>query len=210
MKGIRYIDANEFPGGMYISENDEEIIGQAGTTIYSMSASANNDTYKLIAAEYGVEFIFEPNVPIINFYAVPRVDIFAVDGNDGYWGTVGACTNHENMNAWICYINEQQEVFKVADNLQEFLFPIETIGERRAKEMIRTNEVMLFCSREDAAKVIHFIDLPRIPFAEPKRNLGQGDGATLTSGKAIESKYKGGYTLSYGSSNYVKLKEKVY
>ncbi|HWT73515.1 MAG TPA: hypothetical protein VN258_02175 [Mobilitalea sp.] len=160
MKELRYIDATQLGCGAVFCKDYDLIY--AGTTIASMPESADDDTYMLLADKYDIRFIFDSNVTTVNFYALPRVDIFATDSNNGYWGTIGDATDIENMSAQICYVNNHNEIFIVADNLKNFIFPIDSINERRTKTMNKTDDVVLYSSKKDAEKAVKFIEIPKL------------------------------------------------
>ena len=78
-----YIDKNSLPGPTSIWIKDKEIIW-TGIVINSMSVNCKNETYETYANEYDIHFIFDDNIPAINFYTVPMVDVFAIDSDGGY------------------------------------------------------------------------------------------------------------------------------
>ncbi len=57
---------------------DTEVV-PAGATLYSMSVKEKNAEYQKYADAYDLRFIFDDDIPLIDFYPVPRVDIFAQD-----------------------------------------------------------------------------------------------------------------------------------
>lgn len=118
MKRKKYLDATE-AGCTGVWLKDTEII-PAGTTVYSMSVKHKNEEYERFAKEYDIHFIFEDNIPVINFYTIPRVDIFAMDSKGGYIGTVGKLTDLES-DAPICYIAKDKECYIITENGAKFL-----------------------------------------------------------------------------------------
>lgn len=131
MKEIRYLDTAGLKCTAVFCPSYDLL--PAGTTIYSMSDSDNDDIYQQLANQSDIYFIFDRNLPAVDFYAVPQIDIFATDSKHGYWGTIGTTTDIENMSAPICYIDRNKEVSIVAENLKSFLYPIETLEERKTK-----------------------------------------------------------------------------
>ncbi|MDF2543873.1 MAG: hypothetical protein K0S47_3591 [Herbinix sp.] len=160
MKEIRYLDVKQLSSSAIFSPTYELIF--AGTTISSMPDSYNDDTYKLLAEKYDIKFIFDSYIPMINFYAIPWVDIFAMDSNNGYWGTVGAATSIDNITAKICYISKQNEVSIVSNNLNSFIYPIASIDERKKINMDITDDIILFQSKNEAEKCVEFLELPHL------------------------------------------------
>ncbi len=159
MEEIRYVDATQLQCNTVFCKDYKLIF--AGTTISSMPESYKDDTYIMLEDLYDIRFIFERYVPVVNFYAVPRIDIFATDSNNGYWGTIGDVTDINNMIAQICYINNQNKIFLAAENLRNFIYPIDSLNERKNKIMNITDEVVLYPSKEDAEKAVRFIEIPR-------------------------------------------------
>ena len=157
----KYIDFQTLNGSVGIIGTDDkgnpiELI-QAGTTINSIPIKYK-DEYLMIEEKNAVFFIFEDCIPQINFYAVPRIDIFAIDKNEGYFGTVGSTSDINDLEAPICYIEKNNNVYKVANNMKEFIFPVETMNER----LINTEpllEIIFFNSFEDAKEQLDFLDL---------------------------------------------------
>jgi hypothetical protein len=101
----QYIDATQY-AGFAISCSDEEgepiEIVQAGTTVYAMSVKDRNKEYLMLEEQIGLFFVFGDNIPLIDFFTVPRIDIFAIDNQGGYWGTVGTISGIEDLNSPIC------------------------------------------------------------------------------------------------------------
>ena len=151
----RYIDAKQCACIAIYAKDEEgkpiEIV-QAGTTIYSMQIKDRKD-YLMIEEKNAVFFIFDDCIPQIDFYAVPRIDIFARDNQDGYFGTIGDISDLENLKAIICYIDNNRNVFKVANCLREFLFPTDTIRERI--QPMKPISGITFCSSLKEAKVLY-------------------------------------------------------
>jgi hypothetical protein len=96
---------------------DAEVI-PVGTTIYSMSNK--NSKYKRFANEYDIHFIFDDNIPEVDFYTIPMMDIFATDDCGGYTGSLGHVTDLEK-NIPICYIDKNRNCYLIADNGKDFL-----------------------------------------------------------------------------------------
>jgi hypothetical protein len=105
--------------GVYVK--DTEII-LAGTSINSMSVNERkrHSEYQRFADEYDIHFIFDDNVPEVDFYTIPMVDIFATDNLGGYICTLGHQTDIEE-NFPICYIDKNRNCYLIADNGKDFL-----------------------------------------------------------------------------------------
>lgn len=145
-------------GVIGIDEEGKPIeIVQAGTTIYSMPVKYK-EQYEVIESKNEILVIFDDYIPQVDFYAIPRIDIFARDNYGGYFGTVGNITDIEDLEAPICYIDKNQDAFKVANCLKGFLFPSETINESQ-KHMEPLLDMTLCNSFQEAKEQFDFINI---------------------------------------------------
>ena len=152
MKKI-YIDKSSVPGPTDIWIKDAKAIW-AGAVISSMSVKQKNEDYKKIALGHDVHFIFDDEIPVVDFYTVPLVDIFAMDSTGGYIGSIGEAA-YFGSNATICYISQQKECFFIAKNFSEFINHLDDWKEH----MVPYNEVDFFSSQEEAEKQYEFLDI---------------------------------------------------
>ncbi len=114
-----YLDMTEMKSCTSVWMKDAEII-PAGATVYSMPSKHKNEEYERFAREYDIHFIFDDNIPVIDFYTIPRVDIFATDSEGGYMGTVGQMTDLEG-DAPICYIDRKRKCYLICKSGKDFL-----------------------------------------------------------------------------------------
>ncbi|MDD2447966.1 MAG: hypothetical protein PHY91_09890 [Tissierellia bacterium] len=154
----KYIDFQTLNGSVGIIGTDDkgnpiELI-QAGTTINSMPVKYK-DEYLMIEEKNSIFFIFDDCIPQISFYSVPRIDIFAIDKNEGYFGTVGSSSDIMDLEAPICYIDKSNNVYRTANNMKEFLFHLETMNEPLIN-MEQLLEIRFFNSFEDAREQLDF------------------------------------------------------
>ena len=150
-----YIDKSSVPGPTSIWIKDAEVIW-AGAVISSMSVKQKNEDYKKIALEHDVHFIFDDEIPVVDFYTVPLVDIFAMDSTGGYIGSIGEAA-YFGSNATICYISPQKECFFIADNFSEFIRHLD----KWKQHMTPYNELEFFTSKEKAEKNYEFLDMSK-------------------------------------------------
>ena len=142
-------EANEY---MSIFIKGAEII-RAGTTIYSMSVKDKNAEYERYADEYDIHFIFDDDIPQINFYTIPQVDIMATDSQGGFIGTIGQMTDLES-DAQICYIDNERNCYLIAENAKDFI-KCAPIWRNCLKDY---NGITFYNSKSDAEKVVEFVD----------------------------------------------------
>lgn len=157
----QYIDVTTIVGAFgWIGEEGLEII-PAGTTVYAMSVGENCEEYYNCAEKYDVRFIFDDAKPIIDFYTIPWLDIFAKDSHGGFFATFCAQTDM-TATAPICYIDKEHQCFRVSDSLKAFLQMVSaTEAWRICMEPMR--DIMFFSSSEEAKSALAFWEPPEIP-----------------------------------------------
>lgn len=131
---------------------DTEVI-PAGTTIYSISSRCRNAEYDRWGQEYGISFIFDDMQVEVPFFAVPWVDIFAVDNQGGYLGTVGEMTDMEG-DAPVCYFKEGK-CYLIAESGPDFM---EKAADWRSC-LTDYPEVAMYDSMEQAARALEFVSV---------------------------------------------------
>lgn len=176
-----FLDRTENKACVSVFVRDAEVI-PAGSTVYSMSVKDKNEEYQRYADEYDVRFIFDDDVPEIDFYTVPWIDLFARDSKGGFWGTIGTMTAFDE-NAPICYIDSDHRCFRAADSGQEFL---KDLRENKI-ELKREDSVVFYKSLEDAENELEFVKLNLKPqmilfdYGQTLIDEGQFDGVKGTA-----------------------------
>ena len=158
-----YFDETEAHECMSLFIKDVEII-HAGTTVYSMPAAHKNSEYRKFADEYDIHFIFDDDIPHINFYTIPQVDIMATDSQGGFIGTIGQMTDLES-DAQICYIDNERNCYLIAENAKDFI-NCAPVWRNCLKDY---NGITFYNSKSDAEKVVEFVDWKSDLFRETKR-----------------------------------------
>lgn len=87
-----YIDKSDLAEGTTVYIDGTEII-YTGVTMCIMPVDEKDADYQGFADEYDIRFIFDDNIPKVDFYTVPHVDIFATDSHGGFIGTIGQTTD---------------------------------------------------------------------------------------------------------------------
>lgn len=114
-----YLDITQATMCISVYVDDAEVV-LAGTSVASMSVRHKNSEYQRFSEEYDIHFIFDDNIPAVDFYTIPMVEIFAVDSAGGYIGSVGQATNLQKEIP-ICYIDKDKKCYLIADSGKEFL-----------------------------------------------------------------------------------------
>ena len=135
---------------------DTEII-PAGALVNTMSIKHKNSEYQRFADEYDIHFIFEDDVPKVDFYTIPMVDIFAVDSNGGYIGSVGQATDLQG-DIPICYIDTERNCYLIAGNGKEFLAKVQ----HWKKDLVPYDDIEFLESLEEAQEKYEFVEIDNI------------------------------------------------
>lgn len=126
-----------------------EIIS-GGTMVEPMSIQYKTTEYEKYREQYGIAFIFEDNIPVIDFYTVPLINVFATDSFGGFFGRLETSTEI-SCEEPICYINQKKDCFIVANSANEFLrFINEGLWENILKTTKKTNQIVVYKSKADA------------------------------------------------------------
>ncbi len=96
----------------------DAVVIPAGTSISPVSAIYKNAEYQKFAEDYDIYFIFDDEIPSVNFYTVPQVDIFAKDSQGGW---LGKMYGDNGADIGVCYIDESEKCYLVAESTEEFL-----------------------------------------------------------------------------------------
>lgn len=155
MKKI-YIDKTQLKECTSVYVKDA-VINWAGAVVCSMSVKHKNSEYQRYANEYDIHFIFDDNIPKLDFYTIPMIEIFATDSAGGYLGSLGEGIDFEGT-APICYIDNNQNCFLIADNGREFL----NNAAVWKSHLTPCEDVELFVSIEDAISKYEFLDINEI------------------------------------------------
>lgn len=142
---------------LFVNEPGTEII-PAGTAVCSMSPKDRNEEYRTYADQYDLHFIFDDAVPAVDFYAVPRVELFACDSGGGLFGTIIGSPDLEEETP-VCYISPERKPYRAAGSLRELLEIVKGPGSWKS-QLTADGLVTLYASREDAAEKLEFFTFP--------------------------------------------------
>lgn len=148
-----YLDRTELTGAINVNLKDTEVI-PAGTTIYPMSVNHKNEEYQKYANDYDIQFIFDDDIPHLEFYTVPYVDIMAKDSKGGFIGTVGQQCDLKS-DAPICYFNRHLECLIISKNGEDFLSNIGSWQDN----LKPYDKITVYRSKAEAEMELEFIDL---------------------------------------------------
>ena len=146
----------EFPSSeSFVLKNMKPI--PAGTSIFSMPDTEKNSKWKSFADKYDIHFIFDEDIPEVNFYAVPQFHIMATDSSGGLIGIIGG-KDSLNTHLPIGYVSSKHECFLVSSSGFSFLENI-----NQWKQLLKPyNALMLFSSKEMAKQEKNFLDLKQV------------------------------------------------
>ena len=141
--------------------SDGEPVIPVGVSINAMPMSVKKkewELYQQFAKDNDVLFLFEDNVPIVDFYAVPRVDIAATCSDGGLIASVGEAFDlHSNIP--LIYISPTQECFLITEDATRFL----SIAAEWKTRLTPYHEVKLYPSKAAAMEefpIVNIVDTP--------------------------------------------------
>jgi len=142
-----YMDFSGTEGAVgYISDGEPVI--PVGVKINAMPMSVKNkewEIYQQFARDNDVHFLFEDNLPTIDFYAVPQVEIAATDSVGGLIASVGEDFSLSHSVPLI-YISPQRKCFLITADSTQFL----SIASQWKEHLVPYDGVMLYASKEAA------------------------------------------------------------
>jgi len=151
-----YLDTTKFNNcpGVLVKEAD---VVWAGASVNAMSINLKNNEYDRFAREYDIHFVFKDNIPLIDFYTVPMVEIFAVDSLGGYFVSVGGSTDFQKKIP-ICYIDVNKNSYLIAENGKSFLNKVH----EWKNNLIPYKEIEFFNSLKEAQEKYDFLDTSKL------------------------------------------------
>ena len=155
----QYIDLTKTEGCIGLLAENRETIVLTGVSVNSMPLSVKEregELYADFAAKYGIHFIFDDDIPEIDFYSVPRLDIGARD-NDG--GFIASVSESFSLSDPIClvYISADRKCYLLTKDATEFLSIVSDWKGR----LTPFEEVTLYPSKDDARKNYQIIDFEK-------------------------------------------------
>ena len=155
-----YMDFSGTEGAIGFISDGEPVI-PVGVSINAMPMSIKKkewELYQQFAKDNDVYFLFEDNVPTIDFYAVPRVDIAAADSDGGLIASVGEVFSLSESVPLI-YISPKKTCFLITSDSTQFL----SIASQWKKHLAPYDGVTLYPSKEAAMAdfpITNVVDTP--------------------------------------------------
>lgn len=157
----RYLDLTNTEGCIgFIPENGETVIC-TGVSFHSMPLSVKKKegkAYAAFARDYGISFLFDDDIPAIDFYSVPRVDIAAVDRDGGFIASVGEPFSLHHRVPLI-YISKERKAYLITSDSTDFL----PLAAHWKDHLQPYDGVALYASREDARTHYKIEDAAALP-----------------------------------------------
>ena len=155
-----YMDFSGTEGAVGFISDGEPVI-PVGVSINAMPMSVKKKEWKLyrqFSLENDVHFLFEDNVPAVDFYAVPRVDIAATCSDGGFIASVGESFDlHSNIP--LIYITPTLECFLITEDATQFL----SFASEWKTRLTPYDGVRLYPSKEAAMAefpIVNIVDTP--------------------------------------------------
>lgn len=151
MKTVYYDMSDITAGAVGVFLRDARVM-PAGTTLCAAPVQEKQESAYAEFAQKDVHFIFTDDMPEIDFYAVPRVDVFART-TDGLLACLGESADVDSP-APIVLIDAQRNVRRAAKNLMDML-----TSSNWKDGICEETGVKLYPSREAAMAEVEFIDI---------------------------------------------------
>lgn len=156
---IQYMDMTKAEGCFGVIPENGETIVFTGVSINSMPISVKRKEGKLyadFAEKYGIHFIFDDDIPDINFYSVPRLDIGAKDDAGGFIASVIEPFSLSDPISLV-YISQDRHCYLITKDATEFL----SIVSEWKSRLVPFDGVMLYASKEKAKQEYEIIDFEK-------------------------------------------------
>lgn len=155
-----YMDFSGTKGAIGFISDSEPVI-QVGVSINAMPLSVKRkewELYQQFARDYDVRFLFEDDVPGVDFYAVPRLDIAATDSCGGFIASVGEPFSLQDKIPLV-YISPKRECFLITEASSTFL----SIASSWKEHLVPYSGVTLYPSKEAARAEYPITDVVDTP-----------------------------------------------
>lgn len=100
--------------------------------------------------------IFDDDIPHLEFFTVPHVDIMAQDSSGGFIGIVYQQSDSES-DAPVCYIDRDLKCFIISENVEDFLSNLGTW-----QDNVKPYDKITVYRSKEAETELEFIDLSDI------------------------------------------------
>ena len=110
----------------------------AGSTVSSVPLSErkrHGEEYERFAREYGIQFFFEDNAAVPEFYTVPWTEVFASDGEGGFLAVLNGDVQSEGA---VCLISADRK-YKDVNRIRKLAFSDLQLAMREALRFTLTN-----------------------------------------------------------------------
>ena len=162
-----YVDPTGVQGCVGLIGYQGEPAVFTGVCVSAMPASlkkTEGEAYAQFARDYGIFFLFDDDVPTVDFYSVPRLDIAAVDGEGGFLAAVGGSFDLCDP-VPLVYIAKDRRCYLITEDSTQFL----TMAAQWREKLRPYEDVRLYPSKQDAKMDFAIEDLVQMP--EYQRSL---------------------------------------
>lgn len=155
----QYIDLTKTEGCIGILPENGESIVLTGVSVCSMPLSVKQKEGRLyadFAQKYGIQFLFDDDIPSIDFYTVPRLDIAATDCKGGFIASVGDPFDL-SQSVTLVYISPDKNCYLITNDSTEFLAIVHDWRSRLSP----FRKVEIFDSKDQAKEKYDIIDFEK-------------------------------------------------
>ena len=155
----QYMDMTNVDGCFGVIPKNGETIVFTGVTVNSMPLSVKRkegDAYADFAKQCGIRFIFDDDIPPIDFYTVPRIDVAARDEDGGLIASVGEPFSLRDP-VPLVYITKDRKCYLITSHSSTFL----SIASEWKEQLTPYTSLTIYVSKVEAAKDYQIIDLEK-------------------------------------------------
>ena len=154
-----YMDMTNADGCFGVIPENGETIVFVGVSINSIPLSVKRregDAYADFARKYGIHFIFDDDIPAVDFYTIPRVDIAAVDNEGGFIGSIGEPFTLSHA-VPLVYISKGRRCYMITEDSTKLL----SMASEWKERMVPYDGINIYDSKDAAREDYEIIDFEK-------------------------------------------------
>lgn len=161
-----YLDKTTSLEGVGVIVGKDKVLVPTGATLNAMPPSVRGPLYTEFEEKHGIRFLFRDELPEIDFYTVPWVDIAAVDAKGGFIASYNTGFDLRE-DVTLVYITKDRQCFLLTERSSELRSP----PPRWREDLRPFDGVTFFDSLEDARRTLDIQTLEQLIGEEAYRQF---------------------------------------
>ncbi|MCQ4795246.1 hypothetical protein NE604_06280 [Anaerofustis stercorihominis] len=152
-----YVDMTGINGGFGIAADDDTEVLMSGVIIESMpkeERDENKKEYIRYKDKYDIHFIFDDDIPSIDFFTIPEFYLIAADSDGGYIGGIGLDFELWSRNP-IYYISKELKCYLINKSSKRFM----KSPKDWKSSLTPYDKITIYKSKAEAEKYVDFLDI---------------------------------------------------